>query len=156
MPWVWQAPCQAMPAPKPLARTARCARHGGLFDIETLDPTLMDSQFQQNLHWQLRNSLIDVGPGSPIPELAESWEGSRDAKTWTFRLRKGVRFHNSLVLVSLSGGPGKPTEHSVQNPRLPILVFGTLLTPDCATNSDRAYKANGLWWEVAPWPVCNR
>jgi peptide/nickel transport system substrate-binding protein len=32
--------------------------------------------------------------GSVSPLLAESWEVSPDLKTYTFRLRKGVRFHN--------------------------------------------------------------
>jgi len=32
--------------------------------------------------------------GSLVGELAESWEATADAKTWTFNLRQGVTFHN--------------------------------------------------------------
>ncbi len=32
--------------------------------------------------------------GELVGELAKDWEASADAKTWTFNLRRGVRFHN--------------------------------------------------------------
>ncbi len=50
---------------------------------------------------QLRNCLTEIAPdGELIPELAESWEASPDAKVWTFKLRKGVEFHNGKSLTS--------------------------------------------------------
>ena len=36
---------------------------------------------------------IDRRTGAYVPELAEKWERSPDAKTWTITLRKGVKFH---------------------------------------------------------------
>jgi peptide/nickel transport system substrate-binding protein len=40
-------------------------------------------------------SLTEVSAtGELVGELAESWEASPDAVTWTFNLRKGVTFHN--------------------------------------------------------------
>jgi peptide/nickel transport system substrate-binding protein len=89
-----------------LGRAATPAKGGnfriGVADYATqdnLDPANINTRFQTYLQFQLRNGLVEIGPGGVlIPELAESWEGSKDAKTWIFRLRKGVTFHNGKPL----------------------------------------------------------
>jgi peptide/nickel transport system substrate-binding protein len=55
-----------------------------------------------------------VTPGDFKPSLAESWTSSADARTWTFQLRKGVKFH---------GGYGELTADDV------IFTFERLLDP---------------------------
>ncbi|WP_323777954.1 ABC transporter substrate-binding protein [Leisingera sp.] len=74
----------------------------GSFDSgETLDPQVSETKFMQNLQWQLRNNLIEVGAGGVlIPELATSWEANDDLTVWTFKLRQGVEFHNGKVMDS--------------------------------------------------------
>ena len=45
------------------------------------------------------NNLTEVGPdGKLVPELAETITPSADAKSWTFKLRQGVTFHNGKTL----------------------------------------------------------
>jgi peptide/nickel transport system substrate-binding protein len=50
-------------------------------------------------NWCWGSNLTEVqADGSIAPELAESIESSDDAKTWVFKLRKGVEFHNGKSL----------------------------------------------------------
>lgn len=63
---------------------------------DTLNPELYtDIMMQMTTMGLLRNALVEQDyQGNAIPELAESWEASADAKQWVFKLRKGVEFHN--------------------------------------------------------------
>jgi peptide/nickel transport system substrate-binding protein len=67
--------------------------HGSTTD--TLDPGLMENGFSLGLTFGLNGYLTEVGTdGTVQPSLAESWEASADASTWTFKLRKGLEYHN--------------------------------------------------------------
>jgi len=66
-----------------------------------MDPGTLTSNMNQNLNWQIRNNLVEIDHNlQPIPELAESWEASPDAKVWTFKLRKGIEFHNGKTMTA--------------------------------------------------------
>ena len=93
-----------------LANKAQAAtpKKGGFLKVGTSDgsttdalnpATLNEEMPMQISYGQLRNSLVEWGPdSSAIPELAESWDVTPDAKKWTFKLRKGVEFHNGKTM----------------------------------------------------------
>ena len=86
------------------------AKKGGRLRIGTtggatsdvLDPGLiLDSYMINVLFGQVRNNLTEVSAtGELVPELAESWDSTPDAKTWMFKLRQGVEFHNGKSMDS--------------------------------------------------------
>ncbi|MEM8754482.1 MAG: ABC transporter substrate-binding protein, partial [Pseudomonadota bacterium] len=57
--------------------------------------THSDSYMIMLAHGTVFDCLTEVAAdGQLTGELAEGWEASADAKTWTFNLRQGVTFHN--------------------------------------------------------------
>lgn len=65
----------------------------------TLDPALSASHVTAKALRAFGNTLTVVSAdGGLEPSIAESWEASEDAKDWTFRIRKGVEFHNGKTL----------------------------------------------------------
>ncbi len=76
----------------------RIAATGGS-TTDSLDPGTLTSTHNQLINFQNRNCLVEVDHNyNTIPELAESWEATPDAAQWTFKLRKGVEFHNGKTL----------------------------------------------------------
>lgn len=67
---------------------------------DTLDPASFVDAFMQLAGLGcMYNCLTEVdAQGNIVPELAESWESSGDAKSWIFKLRQGVEFHNGKTL----------------------------------------------------------
>jgi peptide/nickel transport system substrate-binding protein len=86
--------------PKKGGRFRLACTDATVYDI--LDPALFSNLYMSLVNFGLlRNCLTEIAPdGKLIPELAESWEASPDAKVWTFKLRKGVEFHNGKSLTA--------------------------------------------------------
>jgi peptide/nickel transport system substrate-binding protein len=63
---------------------------------ESMDPAQGSAQSTVGLTCNVYESLLQYGKDSldVEPALAESWEVSDDGLTWTFHLRKGVKFHD--------------------------------------------------------------
>lgn len=89
------------------ASAAAAAKKGGTFRVgigagetpDTLAPGTSSNEMVQVLGWSLRNNLVEMDhQGNAIPELAEEWEANADATVWTFKLRRGVEFHNGKTL----------------------------------------------------------
>jgi len=68
---------------------------------DSMDPATFTSNMNQNLNWQIRNNLVEIDHNfNVIPELAESWDSTPDAKVWSFKIRKGVEFHNGKTMTA--------------------------------------------------------
>ena len=66
-----------------------------------------------------------IRPEDFRPNLAESWESSADAKTWTYKLRQGVKFHK---------GYGEMTADDV------VFTFARHLDPKIVTSQKPLYS----------------
>lgn len=70
--------------------------------IFTLDPGLVYYAFESHIAGQLFNTLVEYDQMSRtvIPCIAHSWESTRDAREWTFHLKKGILFHHGREMTA--------------------------------------------------------
>ena len=94
------------------------------------------------------NRLVEWGADGKLePALAESWTTSPDGKTWTFKLRRGVKFHNGREFVA---DDVKFTYERVLDPKVGsggrgyLLAIDGIETPDKYTRADPHQGAERL------------
>src|SRR5499433_1311197 len=97
-PKVWAAPDFKLQAPEPTAKRGGVLRYGILsapahFDVHQ-SGTVSNVGTQGAMYDNLIRRDPRVSGQTIIPDLAHSWEISKDGKTYTFFLRKGVKFHD--------------------------------------------------------------
>ena len=82
------APCPARAAGKEMVI-------GFLGDATSLNPLVATDGQSYIAEWPMFDSLLELDQNLNVrPLLAESWEVSRDGLTYTFKLKKGVRWHD--------------------------------------------------------------
>ena len=107
--WLQQTTMATMVALAPLSVTAQeTPKQGGDIvvtykdDITTLDPAIGYDWVNWSMIKSLFSRLMDYTPGTPdlVPSLAESFTVSPDGLTYTFKLRKGVKFSHGREVVA--------------------------------------------------------
>jgi peptide/nickel transport system substrate-binding protein len=127
----------------PLAAAPAWAARPDLVLGMTLEPPGLDptagaaSAIAEIVHYNVFETLTKIGPdGRVTPLLAQSWEISPDGRTYTFRLRRGQRFHNgeafdaAAVRFSFERAAG---ERSSNKDRRLFASIARIATPDPGT-----------------------
>ena len=101
-------------------------------DALTLDPQFVTDVPTARAVMHIHETLVYMDDeGKIVPGLAESWSVSADKLTWTFKLRKGVRFHDGTpfnaqsvkqtldrILNPATGSPRRSTAEAIQQSRV--------------------------------------
>ena len=87
-------------------------------DPDNLDPANAESNPSEAVNRMMYENLVRFDEKLKlVPGLATKWEQSKDGLTWTFILRKGVKFHDGTpfnaeavkVFIERMIGPEKPS-----------------------------------------------
>jgi len=110
--------------------------------INSLDPAFSKDQATMWIGNQLFNSLVQIDENLNIlPSIAESWETSTDGLTYTFKLRKDVKFHPHELF--------KSEEERLLTANDVVYSFNRILDPKVASPgawifSDKVNKENAF------------
>jgi peptide/nickel transport system substrate-binding protein len=83
------------------SKVARYAMSGAVTNGDTADPAFSSTQHDGRLMVAVYEQLTGYDQGlRATPWLAESWDHNGNGTVWTFKLRKGVRFHDGSALTA--------------------------------------------------------
>ncbi len=86
------------PGQTPVRAQARTATVALYADAVTLDPFDTNDNLSLSVERTVYDGLVGFTPDMKLkPQLATSWEASRDARVFTFRIRRGVKFHDGTA-----------------------------------------------------------
>jgi peptide/nickel transport system substrate-binding protein len=82
-----------------LGAAAQSLIYAGSADPTYLDPALVSDGESFRVARQIFDTLVGLKPGTTtlVPRLATKWGVADDRVTWTFTLRRGVRFHDGTA-----------------------------------------------------------
>ena len=94
-------------------------------DPDSLDPPNAESNPSEAVNRMIFENLVKFDPKlNLVPGLAEKWEQAKDGMSWTFFLRKGVKFHDGTPFNAEAAkyffdrmiGPEKPSRAGLYAP----------------------------------------
>jgi peptide/nickel transport system substrate-binding protein len=89
----------AAPVRKAVRRAGGTLRFGGVIPDGSLEPPLLQSLGALAVSHIPGEQLVFADKNSVLrPRLATSWKPSKGAKSWTFTIRQGVKFHDGTPL----------------------------------------------------------
>ncbi len=112
---------QPSAAQSPGPRYGGTLRAGMQTDPVGLDPHLSTATATRNMMENVYETLVVVSPDLRIlPGLAESWKTSDDGLTWTFTIRREVKFHHGRVMTAddVAYSLNRIRDPKVKSPRL--------------------------------------
>jgi peptide/nickel transport system substrate-binding protein len=134
--------------------TLRFAVAGGAA-TDTPDPALAMTSFALYMAANLYDTLVRADVDFNLsPALATSWSSTPDAKTWTFKLRDGVTFHNGKKLTStdVAYSVSRILNAKLASPVLsnisPFLQASGESAPDASTVQFKLTKANAFFPQI--------
>ena len=70
-------------------------------DLKNLDPIWTTAYISRNHGYLIYDTLFAMNDKfEPQPQMVDTYEVSDDKKTWTFKLREGLKFHDGADVTS--------------------------------------------------------
>jgi len=131
--------------------TAQTLRYASAFDPNSLDPHALALLYQSRIVTQIYESLVNRDRAFQLePALALSWQAV-DAKTWRFRLRPNVKFHDGTpftaddVVFSVERALAKTSQRAFQMRGVTGARKVDALTVDVLTAAPDAVLPQKMW-----------